>query len=149
MKSDSLKILYTDDDTDDFELMKECLLEVAPQHTLHYLKHSEKFVDVVREVLPDLIFLDYNMPLCDGKDCLEAIKTTPTLKDIPVIMFCTSSSLGTLDECFQLGAVRYLLKPVNYSGFVKGLNLILTLYYEDRLVPSDFGSFLIDTYKLN
>jgi CheY-like chemotaxis protein len=149
MNQQSLKILYTDDDPDDFELMKEGLLQVAPQHTLHYVQHSEHFVARVKELLPDLIFLDYNMPLCDGKDCLEAIKTDPELKHIPIVMYCTSSSLNTLSECYSLGAVRYLLKPVDYAGIIKGLHLIFALYYEGRLLPSEFDQFFIDTYKLN
>jgi CheY-like chemotaxis protein len=149
MKGDALRILYTDDDTDDYEFMKEGLLRVGPQHMLHYVKHSQNFLTEVREFLPDLIFLDYNMPLCDGKDCLEAIKADLALRQIPIVMYCTSSSENTLTECYSLGAVRYLLKPVDYNGIVKGLDLIFDLYYEGRLLPLGFDQFFIDTYKLN
>ena len=149
MKTNSLRILYTDDDPDDFDLFREGMLQVAPQHTLHYLQHSKNFVAEVREFLPDLIFLDYNMPLCDGKDCLLAIKADPAFKHIPIVMYCTSSSNITLTECFELGAARYLLKPVDYAGICKGLELLFDLYYTGSLLGSEFDHFFINTYKMN
>ncbi len=147
--SNSLRILYIDDDIDDLEFMQEGLRQVAPQHTLHCVRNADSFVAEVKKFQPDLIFLDYNMPLCDGKDCLQAIQADPELNNIPIVMYCTSSSANTLNECYALGAVRYLLKPVDYAGIIKGLHLIFHLHYEGRLIRSEFEDFFIDTYKLN
>jgi CheY-like chemotaxis protein len=149
MKNYSLRILYTDDDADDFVLLQEGLLQVAPDHILHFVNDARNFIAAAKEFNPHLIFLDYNMPLCDGIECLKQLREDPALKDIPVVMYCTSSSDNTLSKCFQLGAARYLLKPVDYAGIFKGLHLILDLYYEGRLIKSEPEDFFIDTYKLN
>lgn len=148
MNAEPLKILYTDDDLDDFELIQDGLSQVAPQHILHYVRNAVSFIDEVREFAPHIILLDYNMPLCDGAECLQRLKQSE-LNHIPVIMYCTSSSRNTLQECYELGAVRYLLKPVDYAGMLKGLDLLIKLYYDGGLIPSNFDQFFIDTYKLN
>jgi CheY-like chemotaxis protein len=147
MKLYAPKILYTDDDTDDYELMKEALIMVAPGHTLHYVRDSESFLAEVRGFLPDLIFLDYNMPVWNGKDCLEAIQSDFALRQIPIVMYSTSSAQNILTECYSLGAVKYLLKPIHYNDIVTGLHLILDLYYEGGLLPSGIDEFFIDTRK--
>lgn len=149
MNPRSIRILYTDDDPDDFELLQEGLLKVAPEHTLHFVNDAQNFISAVKEFNPNLIFLDYNMPLCDGAECLKRLMEDPALKHIPVVMYCTSSSEGTLAECFQLGAARYLLKPVDYTGIFKGLHFIFDLYHDGRLIQPEFDRFFIDTYKLN
>lgn len=149
MNPHSLRILYTDDDLDDFELLQEGLSKVAPEHTLHFVNDARNFIAAVKEFNPDLILLDYNMPLCDGAECLKRLREDAALKHIPVVMYCTSSSDSTLNQCFELGAARYLLKPVDYAGIFKGLHLIFDLYYEGRLIQPEFDHFFIDTYKLN
>lgn len=148
MEPKPLRILYVDDDIDDLDFMTEALGQLG-YHLLHCVNDSRHFLAEVKLFFPDLIFLDYNMPLCDGKDCLQALKQDPQLTSIPVIMYCTSSSTTTLSECYSLGAVRYLLKPVNHAGIMKGLDLIFNLHYEGRHIPSEFENFFIDTYKLN
>ena len=148
MEYKPLKILYVDDDPDDLQLMIE-VVPLVGNHILHCVNDSRNFISEVKQFRPDLIFLDYNMPLCDGRDCLEALKQEPELASVPVIMYCTSSSTTTLIDCYDLGAIRYLLKPVDYAGIVKGLDLIFHLHFEGRLIKSDFEHFFIDTYKLN
>jgi CheY-like chemotaxis protein len=149
MDKQSLKILYTDDDPDDFVLLQDGLLQIAPQHILYFVQDSRNLITAAKEFHPDLILLDYNMPLCDGAECLKKLKEDPELKVIPVVMYCTSSSDTTLRECLQLGAARYLRKAVNYAGIFKGLHTIFNLYYEGRLIEPEPDHFFIDTCKLN
>jgi CheY-like chemotaxis protein len=143
-----LRILFADDDPDDLFLLQEGLLKVAPPHTLHYVNHGADVLAAVRERPPDLIFLDYNMPGYDGTECLKMIKSDPALQDIPVVMYSTSSARFSLDECYKLGAARYLLKPVNYAGIFRGLQIIFELYNNKQLIRPYFQQFLIDTYNL-
>ena len=142
MKPHPLTILFADDDQDDLDLLQEVLAEVAPTHVLHYVNHGENVLQSVKEKLPDLIFLDYNLPGCDGAECLKSLKEEPRTKDIPVVIYSTSSAR-------YLNAARYMLKPVSYSGIFKGLALILDLYTSGQLVRPTFQEFLIDTYQLS
>ena len=124
MHQESLKILFADDDVEDIDMLQEGLLEILPKHILQYVNHGEKIMSAAKAFGPDLIFLDYNMPGCNGAECLEKLKADDELKGIPVIMYSTSSMGSLLDESYKFGAARYLLKPVSYDGIFKGLRII-------------------------
>src|SRR5438105_4096152 len=61
----------------------------------------------------DLVLLDVEMPEMDGYQVLEQMKTTPRLRDIPVIMISAVEELESVVRCIELGAQDYLPKPFN------------------------------------
>jgi CheY-like chemotaxis protein len=144
----NLTLILADDDPDDFELIKEALQETAPSHTLHWVKHGDVVVEEVKKIFPDILFLDLNMPGCDGMECLKLIKEDPSLETVPVVIYTTSNASAQVKECYRLGAARYLLKPVSYTGIFKGLELIIDQYQTQNLIQPEFDQFLIDTYKI-
>jgi len=77
-------------------------------------------------VLPNLIFMDVNMPRMNGIDCLKEIKKTDLLKDIPVIMYSTSCSPAYQKECFNSGAALYMEKPSDFMQLCNVLKQIIT-----------------------
>lgn len=148
MTYDQLTILLADDDPDDWEIFQEGLLETAPKHILRWVKHGDHVIDCVKEVSPDILFLDLNIPGANGIECLKMIKGEPEIQQVPIVIYTTSSAPEHVKECFSLGASRYLLKPVNYSGIFKGLALILELFQAGCLARCDLQNFVIDTYRL-
>jgi CheY-like chemotaxis protein len=148
MDTPALIILFADDDPDDYDLLKEALLQVAPPHILHHVNRGDEVMAAAKEHPPDLIFLDYNMPGCDGAQCLQVIKADHELHNIPVIMYSTSSATTSLTECYKLGAARYMVKPVTYSGIFKGLEVIFQLHKSGQLIRPSFDQFVMDTYKM-
>jgi CheY-like chemotaxis protein len=148
MDTNKLQFLLADDDPDDWEIFQEGLLQTAPFHNLHWVKHGDIVLEEVKNIRPDVLFLDLNMPGADGIECLKMIRQEPELQKIPVVIYTTSNAASQVRECYALGAARYLLKPVNYRGIFDGLELILTDYNRGLLLQPGFESFLIDTYKL-
>lgn len=67
------------------------------------------------EVLPDLIFLDLNMPLMNGKQFLAACRQVDKCRHIPVIVLSTTSDKSSIEETFRLGAKDYITKPHKFS----------------------------------
>ena len=150
MLSDKLVLILADDDPDDWEVFQEGVEEVAPPHILHWVKHGDQIVPAIKEVTPDILFLDLNLPGgSTGIDCLRMIKEDQSLRNLPVVIYTTSSATAQVKECYSLGASRYLLKPVNYSGIFKGLKLIFRIYQTDKLMAAGLDEFVIDTYKLS
>ena len=148
MKNQALKILYADDDIDDIDLLREGLSEVGPIHTLFHSNRGDQVYHDVKQAMPDLIILDYNLPGCDGSECLEMLKKDIETAGIPVVVYSTSSSPQAVRRCYELGAARYLLKPVTYDGVFKGLAILLELYSNEQLTRPGMQEFVIDTYRL-
>lgn len=102
-----------DDDVDDTFLFREVLSEVAPHINLRTAADGQEALELLQanQPLPDLIFLDLNMPRLDGKQCLAALKNNDRLKNIPVIMYTTSSHSRDIEETMQQGAISFITKP--------------------------------------
>ena len=117
-------ILLVDDDPDDQLLFKEALKEAD---TLVLCLTACNGIDALEKLncvtvpIPDLIFMDVNMPRMNGIDCLKEMQRNVLLKDIPVIMYSTSCSPAYQKECFDNGAVFYMEKP---NDFIKLCNTL-------------------------
>lgn len=127
-------ILYADDDPDDKELfldfIKESAIDFTPQLFSDGLSLYQ-FLDSLQpdETCPCCIILDLNMPIWDGFKTLNAIRTVPKYKRIPIIIFTTSSDSKDQRTCLRLGADAFLTKPNTKAGNNELLAL-LTKYAE-------------------
>src|SRR4051794_40368807 len=103
-----------DDDIDDQELFMEAVSEVDQSIECISASDCEEALDLLKSgkvVLPDMIFLDLNMPRLNGKQCLAELKRQANLKHIPVIIYSTSSEKKDIEETTKLGAAHFLTKP--------------------------------------
>ncbi|MDB5228933.1 MAG: response regulator [Bacteroidota bacterium] len=110
--------LVVDDDPDDRDFFLEAISEIYPSSQCLSAFNGEDALDKIRlklKRLPDFIFLDLNMPRMDGWQCLSELKNDHKLKDIPVIIFTTSSSEKDKKETRDLGAVYFLTKPTDFK----------------------------------
>ncbi len=113
-------ILLIDDDEDDQEIF------ITAANTLsHNIKCTAIFDAAValeklsgKSIIPDVIFLDLNMPVMNGQQFLLEIKKRESLRDIPVIIFSTSSQPKTIDTMKKLGAHDFITKPGLFDELV-------------------------------
>src|ERR1035437_7817102 len=119
-----LNILLADDDTDDRSFFAKALKEVAISTNLTTAKDGEhlmKYLADNSEQLPNVLFLDLNMPRKNGFECLVEINENEKLKDIPVVILSTSYpqdkhyELGMISNLFNLGARVYIRKPTEFN----------------------------------
>jgi CheY-like chemotaxis protein len=109
-------ILQIDDDSDDCELFMEALESVSPAaYTAIYdpIEALRKLVQ--KEITPDVIFLDLNMPIMSGLEFLTEIKKKEGLKEIPIIIFSTSQLDDIIREAKAHGAYDFISKPNNFN----------------------------------
>ena len=105
-------VLLIDDDIDDRMIFGEVLKELAPDIIYHEAINGEDALTrLSNHLIPDLIFLDLNMPRVDGKQFLAEIQQMEHLKHIPVIIYTTSSHESDKKETRELGASYFLTKP--------------------------------------
>jgi diguanylate cyclase (GGDEF)-like protein len=104
------EILVVDDDSQAIE--QTCRLIADIGHSSDFLLESRFLIDKMEAHSVDLVLLDVNMPDVDGLTLLEELKVHPTLSDIPVIMVTGETGEGLISQCFKMGAVDFINKPI-------------------------------------
>jgi DNA-binding NtrC family response regulator len=118
MNLKNLNILLAEDDIDDCTFFKKALAEISSASHLTILHDGEKLMHYLNENsdhLPLVLFLDINMPLKNGAECLSEIRQDDKLKDLPVVMFSTTNAWDTIDKLFKCGAHVYIHKPSDFG----------------------------------
>jgi len=116
-----MKILMTDDDYDDRMLALVTFKKLNVAHSIDFVTNGQELIDYLitrlqlKRELPNLILLDLNMPMKDGREALKEIKSHPKLKHIDVIIFSTSSSERDKEFTMNLGARKYIVKPADHE----------------------------------
>lgn len=121
--------MLADDDNDDAELFGEALAGIKPPVAFHHVEDGHgvfQFLNVSGNKKPDIIFLDLNMPEMSGWQCLAKLKNDIYLKEIPVVMYTTSSNSRDKEIAMELGAHGFLTKPTDYKVLKKMLENIAT-----------------------
>ena len=119
-------ILLADDDDDDRMLFTDVLKEYAKESVLTFAHNGEHLMMLLRsEDLPDVLFLDLNMPLKNGIECLEEIRGDEKLRELPVVIFSTSAHPGTISHMYDIGAHLYVRKPNDYNALKKVIHAVL------------------------
>ena len=122
------QVLLIDDDRDDAELFKEALFEINPSIGFEHYQDSKEGLQILLEKttdLPDLIFLDINMPIISGWQCLAEFRKTEHLKNIPVIMFTTSSQPREKELAQELGAQGFITKASEYKALRESISSVI------------------------
>jgi CheY-like chemotaxis protein len=121
-------IYLIDDDMDDVELFRDALAEVAPSVFLQFANDGHEAVRSLtaqNSALPDLVFLDISMPVFSGLQCLASFKKDERLRDLPVIMYTTSSQEREIRLAHDLGALAFVTKPNDFRLLKRILTLVL------------------------
>jgi CheY-like chemotaxis protein len=121
-------ILYAEDDFDDFESVKEALDQLSDQQVLLHAKNGQEAVSFIENatVLPSLIVLDLNMPIMDGKEVLQWLKERNEYRNIPVMVFTTSSREDDMKLCQKHGCT-FFRKPTLYRDLLHVAQAMLNL----------------------
>ena len=146
MNPKQLNILLADDDPDDTLFFKEAVgglklpthLTTVPngEHLMHLLINETN-------KLPDVLFLDLNMPRKNGFECLAEIKLSEKLKNLPVIIFSTSFEQEVVNTLYKSGAQYFIRKPSEFSQFKKIILQALTLIMQGNASQPNKENFVV------
>jgi CheY-like chemotaxis protein len=142
------KILLVEDNLPDIELTLEALSErnLANRvvvvndgvEAMEYLLCEGEYKNRKPEN-PAVILLDIKMPRMDGLEVLQAVKTDPKLKTIPVVMLTSSREEPDLKQCYELGVNAYVVKPVNFKDFFEAAKNIGIFWAVINELPKEGG----------
>lgn len=120
------KIFHIDDDDDDIDFFAAAIEYLSDGASCFSFTNASKALQklLTGELIPDVIFLDLNMPVINGQEFLALVKATAGLQDIPVIILSTSSDSLTARKLKGQGASGFLTKPTS----IKELSNLLRPY---------------------
>ena len=126
---DDAVILLAEDSEDDVAMMRRAFKKANFLNPLHvvengeqciaYLKGEGKYASREEYPLPSLLLLDLKMPRKNGFDVLEWLRQQPSLSSLRVVVLTSSDEIRDVNRAYQLGANSFLVKPLDFSEFVR------------------------------
>ena len=122
------QVLLADDDQDDIDLFKEAVEGLEEQVEITVAKNGEQAIAILKsdEMDPDLVFLDINMPLKNGFECMEEIQSLSNEDDIPVILLSTHQNDELVKRAKALGAAGYIKKATSFLKYKTTIHDVLS-----------------------
>lgn len=146
MAAKHAEILLIEDDLGDSDLTREIFQK--GNHGSHLtviedgaeaMKYFFGPIKLNRARRPDLVILDLNLPKVDGRELLRELKSDDELRDIPVVVFTTSSAPADISLCYSLGANCYVSKPLEYQEFESAVGSIRDFWLRFGSLPLASG----------
>jgi CheY-like chemotaxis protein len=149
---DPVKVTLADDDKDDQEIFGEALNETNIPNELTTVNSGAELMEHLKDEStpnPDIIFMDINMPVKNGKEVLSEIKADENLKDIPTVILSTSAHPKDVEEAFEAGANLYVPKPYSFANFILMLKKIFSLKWTGELLRPLRKTFFMSDKNLH
>ena len=149
MNHDPLHILLADDDDDDRLFFKDAIEEVKVKTVVTMVNDGVELMDYLLKAenhLPDLLFLDLNMPRKSGMECLKEIRSTIKLKDLCIAVYSTSALEKDIEQTFIKGANIYIKKPNDFEVLKNILTKVITINWQYHTSGLNRENFLLNIH---
>ena len=146
MTTEHINICLADDDEDDRLFFTEAFDELRINTKVQTFNDGVALMDYLNNddsILPNVLFLDLNMPRKNGVECLLEIKQNEKLNDIAIAIYSTSSSEDHIEETFINGANIYIKKPNDFEKLKKILSEIVTINWQYHTSGLNKENFLM------
>ncbi|NMG07091.1 response regulator [Brasilonema sp. UFV-L1] len=139
-------LLVVEDSNEDFRMLQRFMRRMAVPNpiyrctngdeVLEFLYQEGNYQDPDLAPRPSVILLDLNLPGIDGRDILERLKQDKSFREIPIVVFTTSSNPKDIELCYQKGANGYLIKPMDAQELQKTIQAFVDYWLEVNTPPS-------------
>lgn len=146
MNTDFINICLADDDEDDRLFFTDAFDELKIKTKVVTFNDGVELMDYLNHddsILPNVLFLDLNMPKKNGVECLLEIKQNEKLSDIAIAIYSTSSSEEHIEETFVNGANIYIKKPNDFEDLKKILSEVVTINWQYHTSGLNKDNFLM------
>ena len=139
------RILLADDDPDDCFFFQEALQKIDFPIQLKTVHDGDMLLSYLNKVspLPDILFLDLNMPKKNGFMCLQEVRKNPDWSTLFIVMYSTYLDNQLIETLADSGANHFIQKPAKFDLLVKMLERTLEIVDEERADPSKTSTFII------
>ena len=120
-------VILADDDIDDIDIFKEAISTIDGNIKLEIVKNGKELMSLLSHMLPDLLFIDLEMPQKNGLECLVEIRGNEKLKDIPTIVFSSTTRQSNIQTAYEMGGHLFLVKSPVYSELINAIKAVVLL----------------------
>ena len=146
MNKEYMHIILADDDEDDRLFFTDAFEELKINTKVKTYNDGAELMDYLNSedsILPEILFLDLNMPKKNGLECLHEIKANPRFGNIAIAIYSTSSSEEHIEETFVNGANIYIKKPNDFNTLKKVLSDVVTINWQYQTSGLNKDNFLL------
>ncbi len=121
-------VFIVDDDEDDRQFLMEVIAQINPRTIFKQFNNGQDALHALEAAeasLPDIIFLDLNMPRLNGRQCLQQLKENKRTSDIPVVIYTTGKKEDDMEEAQKSGSIHYIIKPTCRKDLKKEIEFVL------------------------
>ncbi|MDT0643816.1 response regulator [Zunongwangia sp. F363] len=133
-----LNILFIEDDEIEVMKLMRTMNSLELKHNILEAQDGEQALEILNKKtrLPDIIFLDLNMPKMNGIEFLRILKNDETLRYIPTVILTTSNNRKDVLECYKIGIAGYLIKTLKYDDYVEKLKAAFEYWSLNELIKA-------------
>ncbi|MBW4636084.1 MAG: response regulator [Iphinoe sp. HA4291-MV1] len=138
-------LLIAEDSDEDFEVLQLLMQQMEVPNPIYRFTNGDKVLDFLYQEgdygnpgdtpRPSVILLDLNLPGTDGRDVLEQLKQDHNFKEIPIVVFTTSSNPKDVEFCYKNGANGYLIKPFDSHELEKTVQAFVDYWLATNTPP--------------
>ncbi len=146
MQKEYIHIVLADDDEDDRLFFTDAFGELKMSTKVQTYNDGVELMNYLNQedaTLPNVLFLDLNMPRKNGIECLKEIKSNHKFNNIAIAIYSTSSSEEHIEETFVLGANIYIKKPNDFNALKKVLSDVITINWQYHTSGLNKDNFLL------
>jgi CheY-like chemotaxis protein len=139
-------LLIAEDSDEDFEVLELLMQQMQVRNPIYRCTNGDKVLDFVYQdegqrhgQRPSVILLDLNLPGTDGRDVLEQLKQDQSFREIPIVVFTTSSNPRDIEFCYRNGANGYLIKPVDSEELERTVQAFVDYWLQTNVPPANEG----------
>lgn len=146
MQSDYIHIILADDDEDDRLFFTDAFDELKINTKVNTFKDGEELMNYLNNdaaLMPNVLFLDLNMPKKTGIECLIEIKASDKMSGIAIVIYSTSASEEDIEKTFVTGANIYIKKPSDFKKLKKVLSEVVSINWQYHTNSLNKDNFLL------
>lgn len=136
-------VLVADDDRDDVLIFELALEKVPIKIELRNAEDGEKLFVLLKEMIPDILFLDINLPCKDGVACIVEIRRNSDYNNLPIVMYTSFKTKKYVDDCYQNGANFYIVKGTTVNELAEKLRRIFSIDWKNFMYYPPIDEFLM------
>lgn len=127
------KVFLIDDDEDEYLLFQQAISELKINVDVRYINNCNEMLNLLDQgQIPDLLFLDLNMPVISGRECIKKIREK--LRDkLSIIIYSTSKYPPDVDGTHKDGANLYVIKPNSFEGLMQTLKAVFSIDWKQTI----------------